>query len=181
MLRLNKGKTSESLNIINGTGPTNYYSDVDLTLKRGATGNFYWTFAPATDNSYKESQNGGFEVLLYNESVVKSMFFDSVSFSVIGLYTIVMYALGSMLRSVFDRISERVIYENLPNTERLREICEGIFIAQSESDLQSEKYLYDLLITIYRSPELMLKMTGIKVKYQQPDNEILNEQLQNDE
>lgn len=26
----------------------------------------------------------------------------------------------------------------------------------------NEKRLYDLLITVYRSPELMIKMTGVK-------------------
>jgi len=29
----------------------------------------------------------------------------------------------------------------------------------------TEKKLYDLLITVYRSPELMLKMTGYKQRY----------------
>ena len=29
----------------------------------------------------------------------------------------------------------------------------------------SEKRLYDLLITVYRSPELMIKMTGAKQQY----------------
>ena len=66
---------------------------------------------------------------------------------------------------MFDRYSERVIYEELPDTERLREICEGICIAQQEGDLRTEKYLYDLLIAIYRSPELMIKMTGMRNKY----------------
>lgn len=31
--------------------------------------------------------------------------------------------------------------------------------------MESEKRLYDLLITVYRSPELMIKMTGVKQKY----------------
>jgi hypothetical protein len=31
--------------------------------------------------------------------------------------------------------------------------------------MQAEKKLYDLLITVYRSPELMMKMTGRKWRY----------------
>ena len=69
-----------------------------------------------------------------------------------GLYVTLVYAVGSFLRIMFDRYSERVIYEELPDTERLREICEGICIAQQEGDLRNEKYLYDLLIAIYRNP-----------------------------
>lgn len=75
------------------------------------------------------------------------------------------YTCGSVLRIIFDRYSELVIYEELPDTEKLREIIEGITIAQSEGNLKTEKKLYDLLITIYRNPALMLKMTGLKNTY----------------
>jgi len=84
------------------------------------------------------------------------------------------YAIGAYLRLFFDRYSEKVIYEELPYPEKLFEICEGIFIAQLQGDLVSEKRLYDLLILIYRSPELMIKMTGSNLKYKKqfntPDN-----------
>lgn len=46
-----------------------------------------------------------------------------------GLYITLVYAVGSALRIMFDRYSERVIYEELPDTERIREIIEGICIA----------------------------------------------------
>ena len=57
------------------------------------------------------------------------MFGDAYSIGVIGLYVGLIYALGITLRSIFDRYSERVIYEELPETEKLREIIEGIDIA----------------------------------------------------
>jgi len=57
------------------------------------------------------------------------MFGDAYSIGVIGLYVGLIYALGISLRSIFDRYSERVIYEELPETEKLREIIEGIDIA----------------------------------------------------
>lgn len=58
-----------------------------------------------------------------------------------------------------------MIYEEMPDTEQLFEICEGIFIAQLEGDLVKEKRLYDLLIRMYRSPETLIKITGAKLKY----------------
>ena len=54
------------------------------------------------------------------------MFGDASSIGVVGLYVGIIYAVGSALRTVFDRYSEQVIYEELPNTEKLREIIEGI-------------------------------------------------------
>lgn len=100
--------------------------------------------------------------MLYNDSVISNMLSSVMSMSVIGIYVTIVYAVGRFLRIIFDRYSERVIYEELPETQKLSEICEGIFIAQLESDMVSEKRLYDLLITVYRSPELMLKMTGAR-------------------
>lgn len=88
-----------------------------------------------------------------------------ISLSVIGVYVTIVYAVGRFLRIIFDRYSERVIYEELPETQKLSEIIEGIFIAQLEGDMVNEKRLYDLLITVYRSPELMIKFTGVKQQH----------------
>ena len=35
--------------------------------------------------------------------------------------------------------------------------------------MEAEKRLYDLLIMVYRSPELMIRMTGSKQKYADDD------------
>ena len=48
-----------------------------------------------------------------------------------GLYATIVIAIGRFLRLAFDRISQRVIYEEMdPETvEQLFEICEGVYIA----------------------------------------------------
>ena len=100
------------------------------------------------------------------------MFGDAGSIGVVGLYVGIVYALGMSLRAVFDRYSEVVIYEELPDTEKLREIIEGIDISQAEGDLRTEKNLFDMLVAIYRNPQLMLKITGLKQKYVPEQNEL---------
>jgi len=62
------------------------------------------------------------------------------------------------------------MYEELPNTKQLFEICEGIFIAQMEGDLVREKQLYDLLILMYRSPEALIKITGTRLNHKEEDD-----------
>ena len=69
-------------------------------------------------------------LFIYDELVMNSIFTGAMSMSVIGLYVTIVYAVGRFIRLMFDRFSEKVIYEELPDTEKLREICEGIFIAQ---------------------------------------------------
>ena len=61
---------------------------------------------------------------------------------------------------MFDKMSTRVIYEEMPNTQDIWDLCESIYIARIEGDLKKEQRLYDLLIRIYRSPEILLKLTG---------------------
>ena len=71
-----------------------------------------------------------------------------------------MFAIGKFIRLFFDRISQRVIYEEMPNTDDLMDLCESIYIARAEGDLHNEQRLYELLIRIYRSPEILIKLTG---------------------
>jgi hypothetical protein len=66
-------------------------------------------------------------MVVYNEEVMGSMLASTASsLSVIGLYVTLVYAIGSFLRIIFDRMSQRVIYEEMPNVEKLSQICEGV-------------------------------------------------------
>lgn len=68
-------------------------------------------------------------ILLYNEQVIGSFFGNALQLSVIGLYATIVITIGRFIRIIFDRISQRVMYEELPNTKQLFELCGGIFIA----------------------------------------------------
>lgn len=74
-------------------------------------------------------------MVVMNDEVIGSLFGNALNLSVVGLYATIVIAIGRFIRLIFDRISQRVIYEEMPNTEHLFEICEGIFIAQLEGDL----------------------------------------------
>lgn len=110
-------------------------------------------------------------VIIYNEHVIGSFFGTALQLSVLGLYVTFVIAIGRLIRALCDRISQRVMYEELPNTSQLFELCEGVFIAQQEGDLVREKQLYDLLILMYRSPEALIKITGHKLEYSPDDEE----------
>jgi len=67
--------------------------------------------------------------VVYNDTVISNFLAGAMTMSVIGVYVTIVYAVGRFLRIIFDRYSQRILYEELPNTEKLFEICEGIFIA----------------------------------------------------
>ena len=111
-------------------------------------------------------------MIAYNDEVVSAGFGNVVGMSVIGIYATIVYAVGIFIRLIFDRISQRVIYEEMPCTDKILEICEGIFIAQLEGDLEKEKRMFILLIKIYRSPDLIMDLTGVKLDYTKKNQEL---------
>lgn len=84
----------------------------------------------------------------------------SSSWSVMGIYLGVVYTIGRLLRVVFQDSSKRVIYEEIPDTSLLEDLCNGIYIARIQHLLRTEYKLYYQLMSILRSPELLLNVTG---------------------
>jgi hypothetical protein len=80
--------------------------------------------------------------------------------SVIGFYVTIVLAIGQLIKSIFTNMTMKVIYEEMPVCDQLIELCGSIYMARKENDLKREKKLYDLLIRIYRSPELLIQLTG---------------------
>merc|ERR1719215_1884768 len=75
---------------------------------------------------------------------------------VIAIYLGTIYTIGRFLRLVFQDSSKRMIWEELPDTTLLMDLCNGIYIARIQGFLETEYKLYYQLVQIYRSPELLL-------------------------
>jgi len=148
MLKLSQTTQTSNLEVFSkdaAFATQNFNTAIDLTLFKPKDGQMYWTFSmPDRDPTSlfrEEDLNIEYEaddpanvkqdlvIVVFNENVLSSFFAGAMSMSVIGIYVTIVYAVGNFLRIIFDRYSERVIYEELPNTEKLFEICEGIFIA----------------------------------------------------
>jgi len=85
--------------------------------------------------------------------------------SVSVLYASVVFTIGSFLRQMFRDRSTRIIYEEVPDTELLEDLINGVYIARIQGNLHVEYKLYHELIRIYRSPELLAHVTrGKKAK-----------------
>lgn len=104
---------------------------MQLVLHKTTTGNHFWTFAEAQNlnNTFTVSQDGDLVIVVYNDKVMSAMFGSALSMSVIGIYITVVYTVGVFLRSIFERYSQRIIFEELPVVDKLFEICQGIFTA----------------------------------------------------
>jgi hypothetical protein len=55
------------------------------------------------------------------------------------------------------------MFEEMPETYELFDLCQSIYIARVDGDFFKEEIFYELLIRIYRSPEILFKMTGASI------------------
>ncbi|CAD7954736.1 unnamed protein product [Amoebophrya sp. A25] len=80
-------------------------------------------------------------------------------FSILGLYSLLVYAAFKLIRSAYDNnnSSERVIYTELEDTTFFEDICDGIYLARALGDLDTEWGLYMQLLRLYRSPAMLLE------------------------
>ncbi|TNV87609.1 hypothetical protein FGO68_gene11570 [Halteria grandinella] len=166
-LKLGDSQLAQPLDVIPLLSNLSTFASAKLSLNHGLNDtSLYWTYqvlASDRDGVFKSTSNQddhNLVLIVYNEQVIGSLFGTALQLSVVGLYATIVIAIGRFLRLAFDRISQRVIYEEMDpeTTEQLFEICEGIYIAQLEGDLVKEKRLYDLLIRMYRSPETLIKI-----------------------
>jgi len=85
------------------------------------------------------------------------------SLSVVGMYLGVVLTIGRFLRLSLQGSSKRIETEELPSTETLMQICQGIQIARLFKNTKIEKKLYYDLVRMFRDPQLLIAATGTDV------------------
>ncbi|MEW5302433.1 MAG: hypothetical protein WDW36_005220 [Sanguina aurantia] len=80
-------------------------------------------------------------------------------FGITGLYLSVVYAIGRFLRLSVSNLRGRIPFEELPSTRRLVALCQDIYTARAEGALMLEEELFQVLVSIYRSPAVLFELT----------------------
>ncbi|XP_037492491.1 piezo-type mechanosensitive ion channel homolog isoform X2 [Jatropha curcas] len=122
----------------------------------------WWSFHDI--NSPNASACGGLRgpmaIIMSEETPPQGILGDTISkFSIWGLYITFVLAVGRFIRLQCSDLRMRIPYENLPSCDRLIAICEDIYAARAEGELQVEEVLYWTLVKIYRSPHMLLEYT----------------------
>lgn len=97
--------------------------------------------------------------------IVGGLFLLALSFSIMGLYASVVLVIGKFVREFFSGISHSIMFEELPNVDRILKLCTDIFLVRETGELELEEDLYAKLIFLYRSPETMIKWTREKTNW----------------
>lgn len=89
-------------------------------------------------------------------------YFFFVFGSIIGLYISLVFVVGRFVRIFFSGQSYRVMFEELPNVNRIHKLCLDIYLVRESKEYRLEEELFSKLLFLYRCPEVMIKWTKYK-------------------
>ncbi|EDR28959.1 hypothetical protein EDI_172760 [Entamoeba dispar SAW760] len=144
------------------------FDNVNITLKPilhfdSTTNLYYWSFQQCVLVDKLWNCSEGIRLFIASPKVPNSGILSALSsLGIIGLYTVVVLALYSLIKSDYVGQAHTIMFKNLPNCLGLLQLCDDIIIARQDGDLRLEEDLVNELITIYRTPSLLFEKTKVK-------------------
>ena len=83
---------------------------------------------------------------------------------VLLFYVVVVYAIGRTVRTTCGNTRYRLMLDEMPDVKDIVEVIEAIHLARKSGQLARETALHDLLLRLYRSPAVLLQITGDRLK-----------------
>jgi hypothetical protein len=84
-------------------------------------------------------------------------------YGVTALYVFILVTVGSAVRGALLGSIGDLIYSEMPEPQDLLDLCESIYIVRLQAyagHLRDEVRLYETLIKLYRSPQMLMRITG---------------------
>ncbi|KAG7220906.1 hypothetical protein INR49_017756, partial [Caranx melampygus] len=147
--------------------------DINLNLKRiqNQSGQIqeWWTvnqteLGPIDKRKPQYKYDEGLEVYIFSDQVSPPSLGFLAGYGIMGLYASVVLVIGKFVREFFSGISHTIMFEELPNVDRILKLCTDIFLVRETGELDLEEDMYAKLIFLYRSPETMIKWTREKTQ-----------------
>lgn len=129
----------------------------------------WWSVEP--DNSEEKDDYCGsdtpFCIISVSDNIVQGLTSLGIgTYGITAVYVFVIVTIGNAVKSFFRGKVFQIQYDELPDTEDVLELIEGIYIAREESyvgHLKDEVRIFETLVRVLRSPETLLKVTGTNV------------------
>eukprot|EP01114_Cavostelium_apophysatum_P013947 TRINITY_DN3486_c0_g1_i8.p1 TRINITY_DN3486_c0_g1~~TRINITY_DN3486_c0_g1_i8.p1 ORF type:complete len:2315 (-),score=561.17 TRINITY_DN3486_c0_g1_i8:52-6996(-) len=96
---------------------------------------------------------------MYSDQVPKGLVATLAASGIISLYVGVVLSVGRFLRLWVSDLVKRIYIDEMPFVDDLMIMIEDIFLARQSGDFLLEEQLFRELITLFRSPERLMRMT----------------------
>lgn len=142
----------------------NNFMNITIILSRdnATNSNSEWWVLNLTGNRIYNQEAQALELVVFNDKVSPPSLGFLAGYGIMGLYASVVLVIGKFVREFFSGISHSIMFEELPNVDRILKLCTDIFLVRETGELELEEDLYAKLIFLYRSPETMIKWTREK-------------------
>ncbi|XP_051552940.1 piezo-type mechanosensitive ion channel component 2-like [Myxocyprinus asiaticus] len=151
------------------------FMDITLSLKKSkensSNGIQEWWIVNQTEpgpleklKPSKKQNDSHLEIYVFSDQVSPPSLGFLAGYGIMGLYMSVVLVIGKFVREFFSGISHTIMFDELPNVDRILKLCTDIFLVRETGELDLEEDLYAKLIFLYRSPETMIKWTREKNK-----------------
>uniref|UniRef100_A0A8C4ZEK7 Piezo-type mechanosensitive ion channel component n=1 Tax=Gadus morhua TaxID=8049 RepID=A0A8C4ZEK7_GADMO len=143
--------------------------NISLSLERSAQSSGevreWWVVNQSEPGSIKKKTNmTGLDLYIFSDQVSPPSLGFLAGYGIMGLYASVVLVIGKFVREFFSGISHTIMFEELPNVDRILKLCTDIFLVRETGELDLEEDMYAKLIFLYRSPETMIKWTREKTE-----------------
>ncbi|KAJ8961206.1 hypothetical protein NQ318_008889 [Aromia moschata] len=81
---------------------------------------------------------------------------------IIGLYTTLVLVASRVLRGFFADQCGKIMFEDMPNVDRVLQLCLDIYLVREAREFALEEDLFAKLVFLFRSPETLIKWTRPK-------------------
>ncbi|XP_034285335.1 piezo-type mechanosensitive ion channel component 2 isoform X3 [Pantherophis guttatus] len=141
------------------------FKDITVSLSNNnKSGELHEWWVLNQKNKFMESNKTRLELIVFSDKVSPPSLGFLAGYGIMGLYASVVLVIGKFVREFFSGISHSIMFEELPNVDRILKLCTDIFLVRETGELELEEDLYAKLIFLYRSPETMIKWTREKTK-----------------
>ncbi|XP_078544278.1 piezo-type mechanosensitive ion channel component 2 isoform X2 [Lissotriton helveticus] len=136
------------------------YVNLTVSLRKEITpeGIREWWVVNQPMRTFNKNKNS-LELIVFSDKVSPPSLGFLAGYGIMGLYASVVLVIGKFVREFFSGISHSIMFEELPNVDRILKLCTDIFLVRETGELELEEDLYAKLIFLYRSPETMIKWT----------------------
>ncbi|KAL2097108.1 hypothetical protein ACEWY4_006315 [Coilia grayii] len=124
----------------------------------------WWIINQTSGKISPDKKKEGLDLYVFSDQVSPPSVGFLAGYGIMGLYASVVLVIGKFVREFFSGIHHSIMFEELPNVDRILKLCTDIFLVRETGELDLEEDLYAKLIFLYRSPETMIKWTREKTQ-----------------